>query len=237
MPNTLEIVNFALGLCLLGFAIFLKVSWTNYAKKKGENRATKEDIKEITSIVETVKKEFSEGMSRLNSDLSEKLERTKGEIQLSVFKDQEVFSQFREVFGVFFSTISRSFCLLNQRYNIYSIPKKSKGEALEIVSDYRRLMSEEAANSYVAYMSFVIHCKNKELVELSDLVIEKTNKYRDSMHFILDVFTESLLRDGVAPPEDQVNGSLAKAGDNLKAINESIIKLGKGYHRIVYNEL
>lgn len=57
------VIAFFVGLFIDNYVI-------SYLKKKGENLATKEDIKEITKITEDTKKEFNEKFSEFKSTLN-----------------------------------------------------------------------------------------------------------------------------------------------------------------------
>jgi hypothetical protein len=55
-------------LAILGW--FCKSYFPNYLKEKSKNKATKEDIKEITSLVESVKKSNSIEIEQIKSEIS-----------------------------------------------------------------------------------------------------------------------------------------------------------------------
>src|SRR5690349_11236663 len=50
--------------------LVVKHFWGKYAETKGANQATKEDIGEITKIVESIKSELSEKVEQLRAQLS-----------------------------------------------------------------------------------------------------------------------------------------------------------------------
>ncbi|MEO3357782.1 hypothetical protein [Acinetobacter haemolyticus] len=63
---TWQFITFVIGLTLGGF-------FSKYFAKKGENLATKEDITEITSKIETVKHEYASQLESVKAELSAKL--------------------------------------------------------------------------------------------------------------------------------------------------------------------
>lgn len=69
----MEIINFILNIVviLLIFLVglFTKNYLPSYMDKKGENLATKEDIKEITRKTEEVQREFKEEFEAFSSDM------------------------------------------------------------------------------------------------------------------------------------------------------------------------
>ena len=54
--------------------LFTKHYLPTYMEKKGENLATKEDVKEITKLTEQVQKEFNEAFELFSSDVKFKYE-------------------------------------------------------------------------------------------------------------------------------------------------------------------
>lgn len=63
---TLEVIGI-ITVFLLG--LFTKSYLPSYMEKKGENLATKEDVKEITRKTEEVQQEFRQEMARFSQDL------------------------------------------------------------------------------------------------------------------------------------------------------------------------
>lgn len=73
MPSSIEIIleliNKFLGIFILaGLGLFFA-----YFKKKGENLATKEDIKKITREVESIKHEYSANLESLKASIGSQL--------------------------------------------------------------------------------------------------------------------------------------------------------------------
>ena len=69
MDWLLLIVEFASIIAVFLLGLFTKNYLPSYMEKKGENLATKEDVKEITRRTEEVQQEFRQEMARFSKDL------------------------------------------------------------------------------------------------------------------------------------------------------------------------
>lgn len=65
MEKTIEIILLSLNICFLLYLAFFK----SYFKEKGKNLATKEDIGEITGIIEQIKANFSNETESIKHEL------------------------------------------------------------------------------------------------------------------------------------------------------------------------
>ncbi|MFG0602475.1 hypothetical protein ACF8PL_19025 [Delftia sp. WSY_4] len=82
------------GVPFLGFLFWLSKNYlTSYTSKKGENLATKEDIRDITKEVEAAKEDFSHRLENLKTHNS--LAMVAAEKRLSVH--QELFNHWRSI--------------------------------------------------------------------------------------------------------------------------------------------
>ena len=69
MDWLLLIVEIASIIAVFLLGLFTKNYLPSYMEKKGENLATKEDVKEITRRTEEVQQEFRQEMARFSKDL------------------------------------------------------------------------------------------------------------------------------------------------------------------------
>ena len=97
-----EILNIIVIVIFASFILWFKFYVPGYLKKRGENAATKQDIKEITDRIESVK-----------SDYSKKLEKLRSELQIGTLQRSIVNEKGYEVLVGFFETT----LLLKEKFN------------------------------------------------------------------------------------------------------------------------
>jgi len=73
MDTLLTILNILVIISLVINAYFVKTYFPSYLKKKAENLATKEDLKEITTSVEAIKHEYSADLESLKAVIGSEL--------------------------------------------------------------------------------------------------------------------------------------------------------------------
>ncbi len=73
-----------IGLGSLAVGWLLRNFSVSYAKEKGKNLATREDIGALTGTVESIKTQYAEQLERTKSDLSRQLESVKRDVQIAV---------------------------------------------------------------------------------------------------------------------------------------------------------
>jgi hypothetical protein len=83
------LLNF-IGVLIASFIGGLSSGWISYAKRKGENAATKQDISDITAKVEAVRLEYAEKLESLKSSLTHRL-------NLNSFRYQREFDILQEL--------------------------------------------------------------------------------------------------------------------------------------------
>lgn len=94
MDWLLLIVEFASIVAVFLLGLFTKNYLPSYMEKKGENLATKEDVKEITRRTEEVQQEFRQEMARFSKDLE--------------FKYDFYYKQYDELYSFLYAIVSQS---------------------------------------------------------------------------------------------------------------------------------
>ncbi|MGX1373432.1 type II secretory pathway pseudopilin PulG [Priestia megaterium] len=124
-----EILKIVVGL-LIGF--MLGSYLPSYFKQKGKNLATKEDIKEITTLQEEAKKDFQTALEEHKSALSAELEGLKHQ-QNKLLKDYELYTVKRfEYYPEFYKEIQWSFANVTNLRGVRTTIKFEKLTKTEI---------------------------------------------------------------------------------------------------------
>lgn len=142
-----------------------------YAQKKGRNQADKEDLKNITSIVEDVKRKNSEEIERLKADLT-----------LLIDKEKQIFGEEKESIVIFFAQLNS---WIWDSLNIY-IQEYNHVNYQDIIQ--RLIIMRDAFNkSNVTYSKVKLIVEDEELVNAGNVAIMKTLE--------LHQFKEGLLKE------------------------------------------
>lgn len=138
---------------------FVLIILVSYFKEKGKNLATKDDIADITSIVEAVKTEHQLRMESLKKDL-----------QISINEHQTKFSQLQ---------IVRVDALieLHKKYYLLQMDLRSKFDSFSIMPENRNEMYWEIMGTIYEFRNFF---REKEILfsdKLNELILKIINEY------------------------------------------------------------
>ena len=121
MPSWFELFIFLGVPLIVSMLKYFDFGLKSYINKKFENIATKQDAKDLTVIVEGVKKSFQDDTEKLKSELSILISKH----NLIFSEEKEAIVQYLSAWDVWFASLKQNFI---EEYNIsnYSEMKKIK---------------------------------------------------------------------------------------------------------------
>jgi hypothetical protein len=160
----MDIINTILLLGVIAFFwIWLKWYFPSYFKTKGQNLATKEDIGEITEIVESTRKEYTKELERIKSELQVL------NVQKAMLKEKSY-----EALTNFFETA----LVLSRVKFVQNLGDLGPDLKAEII-DYQKSIESLFTKLHVDYYKLVLYYfDNEEIVKASNEVLIAANQVK-----------------------------------------------------------
>ena len=159
----METIRIVLDIIIIGIAAFFIIS-KSYLNEKGKNLATKEDIKDITNKIESVKREYQR-----------KTEIDKKEIELN----HELYDKL--------SNLHNTFRELDQMLTNNTFKQEYIEKYNFIFSDLQRLLISHKNTYYLKYEDKFKKLENVANSFIQALRESNTDKYRESGKRLLDI--------------------------------------------------
>lgn len=186
----------------------LKKYMSGYLDQKSKNLATKEDVGEITNIVETIKSENAHVLEELKAEHAAKLEDIRRENQVLISKlDKHLALKIKVYTDAIeaFTTLGHNLLELLELQSHSNIFNKTMMEAAKIISKIRVVGSNETCNKALEAMAIfnkiAIELQNKRVVILVDKdrleLLQQKETLEENESEELDKLIDSQLSDSI----------------------------------------
>jgi hypothetical protein len=174
MPSWFELFIFLGVPLIVSMLKYFDFGLKSYINKKFENIATKQDAKDLTVIVEGVKKSFQDDTEKLKSELSILISKH----NLIFSEEKEAIVQYLSAWDVWFASLKQNFI---EEYNIsnYSEMKKIK---IKYQNEFDTvLMKKSKLELFINHVDIIV---STDLLISSTFKLHNHNiKYINAIHF------------------------------------------------------